>query len=375
MWILKKVVLPIMVIVISIVIFISFTKNQKKIDKVEIKEKVLIVKTESFKSVTDVIKINGNGTVRPEKSVNLIPQVAGVIVTTANNMKVGAKFRKGDLLYKIDDTEYKLRLETAKSQLASAEVKMITEEENMKIAKFEWEQYKKENPEEKAGLLTLREPQYKMALAGVKSAEAAVGLSELTLKRTEIRAPFDGIVKTKNVTTGQYVGPGQSLGILYSTKKAEIIVPIKKDDLKWLNNFNKKNKVVLSTEYDGKKVTWNGYVSHMDKELDAQSRMVKLIVNVDNPMNRDNPLMFGLFVSADIITETRENLFKIPRYLVDENSNIKINDNGILKLSKVNIIKLDGDFAIVDAGIQDTDKVILSRMDIAVEGMKIREVE
>ncbi len=375
MWILKKVVLPIMVIVVSIFIFIAFTKNQKKIDKVEIKEKVLIVKTESFKSVTDVIKINGNGTVRPEKSVNLIPQVAGVIVTTANNMEVGAKFRKGDLLFKIDDTEYKLRLETAKSQLASAEVKMITEEENMKIAKFEWEQYKKENPNEEAGLLTLREPQYKMALAGVKSAEAAVGLSELTLKRTEIRAPFDGVVKAKNVTTGQYVGPGQSLGILYSTRKAEIIVPIKKDDLKWFKNFDKKNKVIVSTDYSGKIATWSGYVNRIDKELDAQSRMVKLIVNVDNPMSGNNPLMFGLFVNADIITELRENLFKIPRNLIDENNFININDKGILKLKKVNIIKLDGDFAIVDGGILDADKVIISRMDIAVEGMKIREVD
>lgn len=374
MWVLKKIVLPIMVIVLSVFLFIYFAKNQKKVDKAEVKEKITIVKTESYKPITEVIKINGNGTVRPEKSVNLIPQVGGIIISTASNMKVGAKFRKGDLLFKIDDTEYKLRLETAKAGLASAQVKLITEEENIKIAKFEWEQYKKENPGEEAGLLTLREPQYKMALAGVKSAEASVGLSELTLKRTEIRAPFDGIVKSRNVTTGQFVGPGQSLGMLYSTNKAEIVIPIKKDDLKWFDNLNKKNKVIISSNSNGKKILWDGYVDRIDKELDAQSRMVKVIVNVDKPLNGKNELMFGLFVKGEIITETRENIYKIPRYLIDENGKIMIADNGILKFKKVNVVKIDDDMAIIDNGIEENYEIITNRMDVAVEGMKVKAI-
>ena len=375
MWVIKKIVLPIAIIVASIFIFIFFAKNQKKIDKTEVKQKITIVQAKSFEPVTDVIKITGNGTVKPDKSVNLIPQVAGVITSTSANMKVGAKFKKGDLLFKIDDTEYKLRLETAKSQLASAEVQLITEEENIKIAKFEWEQYKKENPEEEAGLLTLREPQYKMALAGINSAEAAVGLSELTLKRTEIRAPFDGVVIVKKVATGQYVAPGQSLAMLYSTEKAEIVIPIKKDEMKWFNKLKKKNKVILSSGSGNEETIWNGYVSSIDKELDTQSRMVKLIVNVDNPLNGKNPLMFGLFVNAEIITETRENLYKIPRYLVDENSNVKIIAEGRLKLKEVNILKLNGDIAIIDSGITPKDRIITSRMDVAVDGMNIKEVK
>ena len=75
------------------------------------------------------------------------------------------------------------------------------EEADAAVARREWEQLG-EGP---GSPLVLREPHIAEAQAAVTAAEAALEKARLDLERTEVRAPFAGRVRHKNIDVGQFV--------------------------------------------------------------------------------------------------------------------------------------------------------------------------
>ncbi len=367
----KKIFIPTVIILAGILLVIGLRIIKKKPQKKESKVKAPLVQVRNFPVKTRTIKINGNGTVTPDVSVNLISEVSGKIVNVSDNMKTGMKFTEGEILFQIDPTDYELRLKSAKAQLLQQKMLLKTEQRNYDIAAIEWEEFSKQNPGIEPDSMTLRIPQLKIAEANYKSAEANLELAELNLERTKTKAPFDGIVISRNVNIGQFVGAGTALSMIYGTETAIINVPVKNAELKWLkSSFT--GKAVLKAEYLGEEKQWDAHLVRKEAAVDNSSRMTNLVLEVHNPYSEEVGLPFGLFVNAEISGRKVEGVIVLPRHFVKaDNTVLTVVDNKI-SFKKVRVLKFSDEAAIIESGLSETDKVVTSSLEVATQGMLVR---
>ena len=178
------------------------------------------------------LTVTSQGTVSPRTESELVPEVAGRVIEVSPSFVSGGFFEAGELLLRIDPHDYRQAVVQAGSAVAQAELRLASEQAEADVARREWEELGEggEPPP-----LTLREPQLAEAEAAVAAARAALLNAERNLERTEIRAPFAGRVRQKQVDVGQFVSPGSPLGTVYAVDYAEIRLPLPDEELAFLD--------------------------------------------------------------------------------------------------------------------------------------------
>ena len=148
--------------------------------------------------LTEIFTIIGK--VKAYDKADIVARVSGFLKKT--NFDEGAEVKKGELLFLIEQDQYKANLEKAKGILLSA---LATQ----KNADMEYERQKSLYAKRAVSKRNYDEAHTdKMkAQAVVMQAKSGVKLAELDLSYTEIRAPFNGYVGLENYSIGNYVGP------------------------------------------------------------------------------------------------------------------------------------------------------------------------
>lgn len=334
-----------------------------------------------------VVIVRGTGTVKAEEEVSIIPQVSGRIIKVSPDLHVGGFFNKGEVLFEIEDLDYRLALEQAIAARAKTEYELATIESQAKIARTEWERINKDessppNP------LVLYEPQLKSAKAALASAKASVKQARLDLERTKIKAPFNSRVRSEDVDPGQYVRTGSIVTVLAGTDTAEITVPLTMSNLQWLliPRYGQKNNgasAEVTMHVAGKQHKWTGHVVRSTGEIDPKSRMMNIVVEVDDPYalkggrSAKGPVLaVGTFVDVEIRGELLKNVFIIPRIAFRDNATVWIMDEtGRMKIRKVGTVRIERDEVIIDKGIEEGEKIVLTNISGAADGMKLRELK
>ncbi|HHI88602.1 MAG TPA: efflux RND transporter periplasmic adaptor subunit, partial [Hellea balneolensis] len=292
----------------------------------------------------------------------------------------GGRFTKGEVLVRIDPSNYKFAIEQARANVADAKAKLDREIAEGEIARQDWEDINGDKP---ATDLALRKPQLAGAKAALASAQARVHKAELDLARTEIRAPFDGRIETKRVDLGQYVSPGTVLAQVYATDVAEVYLPLTNSQLAKINldalfNSSRAKKdlppVDLSAEIGGRTFHWTGHIVRTSGSIDQANRVLNLIVEIDNPYEARNgqpPLMNGLFVNAEIPGVRLDNVVEIPRSaLRNENEVVTVDADNRMHIRRIELVQADRKKALI-RGLDDGTDIITSALDAVVEGMQV----
>jgi RND family efflux transporter MFP subunit len=210
----------------------------------------------------------------------------------------------------------------------------------------------------------------------------------LDLERTEIRAPFDGRVRRENVDVGQFVSRGNSLAQLYSIDVAEVRLPLSSDDLAYVDlplAYRDENGavaagpgVVLRADWAGKEYTWRGRIARTEGEIDEATRMLYAVAEVKDPYARGAdprrpPLAVGMFVRAEILGKSMAGAIVLPRSSVRGSDTVYVIDpDGRLRFRKVDIFKNERERVIVRSGLAEGERVCISPMEAAVDGMRVR---
>ena len=154
------------------------------------------------------LTVETQGEVRPQTEIDLVPEVGGKIVYVAPNFIEGGFFKKGETLIRIDDSNFKISKVRAQATIAQAEQVLAREIAEGEIAKADFEELGRGEP----SALAMRLPQRQEAEASLLAAKADLESANLQLSRTNVRAPFDGRVRSKSSDIGQFVSPGSPLG-------------------------------------------------------------------------------------------------------------------------------------------------------------------
>ncbi|UCH44279.1 MAG: HlyD family efflux transporter periplasmic adaptor subunit, partial [Nitrospiraceae bacterium] len=243
-----KVMIPIIIIIAGFLIMKGMTALRTAPVKEARQDPGMIVEVLLAEKTDTTVKVRGTGTVEASEEITIIPQVSGRIDYVAPHFDVGGFFKKEEVLFSLEDSDYKLALEQAIAVRAKAEYDLATMESQAKIARLEWDRINKDDTAE-PNPLVLYEPQMKSARAALASATASVERVLLDLERTRILAPFNARVRSENIDLGQYVRTGTAVAVISGTDRAEIAVPVPLDDLQWLTGSlsgNGKNAALVS---------------------------------------------------------------------------------------------------------------------------------
>ena len=326
--------------------------------------------------------VHTQGAVTPRTSTTLVSEVSGQIVEVAPAFVKGGFFDQGDVLVRIDPRNYQTALKRARSEVAKAQTKVATEHALAAYAYEDWQRLRSlDATEAQASDLTLRKPQLAEAVAGLEFAEADLEKATEDLDRTVIRAPYDGMVRDKRADVGQYVNVGTALADTFAIDYAEVRLPLPQSELQYLDLPSQGSAplpVALEADIGGVRHSWAGRVVRTEGVFDADSRVLHVVAQVDDPYNmkgaaHPEPLRIGTFVSAAIEGRDGGDLFVIPRHSLQRGRALwLVQDDMTIAPRDLQIVRRDEEFAYVDAGLHSGERYTLTPPEQPLPGMLVR---
>lgn len=326
------------------------------------------------------LSVTTQGEALPLREIDLTPEITGRVIAVSPSFIEGGAFTQGDMLLKIEPTEFELRVTQARAAVAQANNRYASEVAEAEIAKREWE----EIGNGEGSSLALRRPQLAEASAALASARAALKEAELQLSRTEIRAPFNGRVQSKSVDIGQFITAAAPIGRIFSSDVMQIALPLTDAELGRLGlsvgfvatKDNPGTSVTLTAPMAGKVRNWTGRVTRTSSSFDRETRVLFAYVEVADPYGSGAddgaPLAAGLFVTATIDGRAIENSVVIPRAALRGKDKVYIaRDDDTMEIRQVAVAASNKNDAILIDGLADGEAVITSPVRGAAEGMAI----
>ena len=338
----------------------------------------LTVRVQTVETESIELKVHSQGSVVPSTISQLIPEVSGRVTWTSPSLVTGGFFEAGQELAKVDELDYRNARDRANAALkrATAEVEH---------AKYEYGRLRSLAERKLVSRSALENGlrAFRVTQATFEDAQVNFDQAEENLKRTVLRAPFTGLVRSEDIDIGQFASRGQPIATLYANDIVEVRLPIADRQLAFLNlpplrngNFpaDLQPTVKLSAEYGGKTREWFGKVVRAEAEIDTTSRMVQLVARVQST-EASQDLSVGLFVTAEISGLAVDNIVRLPRSAMRNNNQVLIIDaDDKVRFRTVQPLRLYKDNVLIDAGLAQGERVCVSTIQTAIDGMAVNPI-
>ncbi len=302
-------------IILAIIFLLSRQMMAEYANRPIIKREVPVIRPDvsvvNVKAGRYQASISAFGAATPHFNVLLSAQVAGQVESTSEAFETGLRVTKGTTLATLENSDYRAAVAEAKQQLAEAELLLIQEQRQGLQAAAEWQA---------SGLagepddLVLRKPQLAQAQAAVDNARAQLQSAEKDLQFTQIKAPFDALVVSRDISPGSFVQTGAQVATLYSTDLIEVSVALSEREWQSLPATSQ----MLATQWPVQLQAvegndqWLGQVLRSEQHLDGTTRQRSLIIGVEKPLDQQPPLNPGTFVKATLAGSERDGLWQLP---------------------------------------------------------------
>ena len=338
----------------------------------------LTVRVRTIETESIELKVHSQGSVVPSTVSQLIPEVSGRVTWTSPSLVAGGYFEAGQELARIDDLDYRNAQDRANAALkrATAEVEH---------AKYEYGRLRSLAERKLVSRSALENGlrAYRVTQAAFEDAQANSDQAQENVKRTVLRAPFTGLVRAENIDIGQFASRGQPIATLYANDVVEVRLPIADRQLAFLNlpplrngNFpeDMQPTVKLSADYGGQTREWFGKIVRAEAEIDTSSRMVQLVARVESAEDSQD-LSVGLFVTAEIAGLAVENIVRLPRSAIrNDNQVLVVDTENRLRFRDIQPLRLYKDNVLINAGLIPGERVCVSTVQTAIEGMAVNPV-
>lgn len=346
------------------------------------KRTAMLVEVAAVASGTYRPTIVALGSVEPAKDIVLSPRVAGEIIERAPAFTPGGFVDRGEVLLRIDPSDYRTALARRESELRQAMADLDIEMGRQNVAERDLQLFDEELPEVNEALV-LREPQLATAKARVDAARAAVEQAKLELERTTIRAPFDAHILTREANVGSQVAPGDRLGRLVGLDEYWVVTTVPLSKLRWLS-FPERQGEVGSRVIVRDRAAWaegefrEGRIDRLVGALEQSTRLARVLVTVPDPLSRESgaadapPLMIGSFVEARIEGRETSDVVRLDRDHLRQDETVWVYDAGELRIRDVEVLLQDEDYAYVASGLEDGERIVTSNLSTVTDGAPLR---
>lgn len=376
------IILPIMVLVIAVAIALYLGSTPPKAHRTPPVRETPLVEVLTAHHTSHQVMLSAMGSVIPNREITLKSQVAGDIIKINPRFTEGGHLKAGEEILQIDDQDYRLAVAEQRSAVVNAEYALKLELGKQDVAKREWELLKGTISEESLDSeLALRKPHLEKAQADLDAARAALKQTELNLARTVTSAPFNCIVRTKDVDLGSHVSSQDQLAELVETDECRIRASVPVDRLKWISiprSTNEKGSKARILYGNGAGYERRGAVIKLLGDLEEEGRMARILVAVTDPFDLTAPesarppLLIGEYVRLEIEGPRLDNVVALPRSALRDGEQIWImGDDGTLEIRKVKIVWREEAVVLVNGGIADGELIITTDLSTPAPGMKV----
>lgn len=329
----------------------------------------------SFKDVP--VQIVAHGELRSIRMVEIAAEVAGSVVEVHPRLQTGEVIAQGELLFAIDDRDYRIDYESNKIRLAILKRdKELTASELMRVRTL----FEKNKVGTRAGV-EKAEQAANSSVDRLAQVQQAMTRAEIKLERCKVFAPFTCRITSKKIEKGQYVAPGKIVLGLADDSILELEVPLdSRDAFDWLQfEEGRSGDAVVSEAWFASvkpvqcEVTWTedgsnsamGLVNRVSS-FDEKTRTVKVILQLDSRQfahqDRPMPLVSGMFCRVTIPGESMHQVVELPRWAVSFENTIYVVHDGRLETLPVQVARVQDNKAYISKGIKQGDIVVTTRL-------------
>ncbi len=318
--------------------------------------------------------VTSQGTAAPRTATTLSAEVAGRVVYVASSLRNGGFFAANDELVRIEPIEHETALRRAEAEAARAARVLTWERAEAEAAVAEWRLLNSNEPP----VLVARGPQLAEAEAVQRSALAAVAQAKHDIDRTTVRAPYAGRVLLARVDTGDFVTRGTVLARVHALDAVEIALPLPDAELRHVAlpqtpGAGPGPAVRFFAEFGGKASEWHGRIVRTAGEIDAKTRMVQGIAEVESPFTGATPLMPGMFVQAEIEGHVHQNVIVLPRTAMRDGHRVFVVDaSGVMRLREVDVLRAERDRIVLRSGVAAGELICTQNLEAPTDGMRVR---
>ncbi len=346
--------------------------------------KPLMVEVVTANRSRERVIVEGQGTVRPSKTVSLQPEVQGRIIEQSPELVPGGRFKEGEFVARIDPRDYEYAVDQQETKVESALFALKQEQGQQVIAEREWELLGSEVQTTDVGRdLALRKPHLRYAESVLAAAQSALEKAKLDLERTTIRAPFNCLVLDESVDIGQFVTPQTRLAQLIGTDEFWVEVSVVVDRLRWIripeiNSTEGSKARVIHRVGMGTTIEREGRVVRLLGDLGTGGKLAWLLVSIPDPLDQKSanpnlPLLVEAYVDVEIEGEYMDGVFVIPRAALREGNKVWVMDEkDQLDIRDVQIVWRGKETVWVKDGISDGEQIVTSSINTPLPGMTLR---
>ncbi len=222
-----------------------------------------------------------SGYVIPRERIEISPKFMGTVVWIG--VKKGDKVKKGEVLVRLEDTEYRARLLEAQGQLALAEANLTNAEANLKRS-LDLAAKNVDSAQAVDDARRVRDA----AAAQATIANGQVALAQTYLDWCTIRAPLDGVVLEKLVDPNELVvpqsyggttGPSTALLAMADLNDLQVEIDLNEADTPRVH-LNQRCRVSPEAYPDK---TYGGYLAEIAPEANRQKGTLQVKVQIEKP--------------------------------------------------------------------------------------------
>lgn len=361
--------------------------------------------------------ISGYGEVGVVNEVSISAEVAGRLVEVHPDAVAGAQVEIGDVLFRIDDRDYRAATDEASAavrqlehtilrlekQWSSDRERLKTLNRNRELAKAEFLRlkrlYEKDNVGTRSGVeaaeqkwnaavdqvaqmeetLSLYPIRIQETRHGLEGARARLQMASARLDRCTVTAPFTARIKSVNLEPGQYVSPGMELIRLADDSVLELHVSLDSRDARrwlrfekgtgsarnaWFDHLRPVPCEIRWTEDAGGHV-WRGRLDRVVR-FNEQTRTITVAVRVTGSDavagHGGLPLVEGMFCKVRIPGIVLQDVYRLPRWAVSFEETVYVSEERRLKTLPVTVARIQGEETLVSGGLEPGDKVVVTRL-------------
>ncbi|MCP4996024.1 MAG: biotin/lipoyl-binding protein [Gammaproteobacteria bacterium] len=418
------IILPIL---IGVAAFIFLKKNQREPVQAPVTEKAKLVRVIPAPQLAAIPQAVGYGTVQPVVTWDGVSQVRGRVVEKHPQLRKGAIIQSGELLLRIDPTDYQLAIAQTEADIAATQAQidelkvkeantraaLKIEEQALSLSQKELDRKKRlvgkggvsrsdletqerallsqqQSVRSQRNTLNLLPTQRALLEAQQLRNQAKLKSTQRDLANTAIHLPFTARIAEVKVEQDQYVRDGEVLVQADDLSNAEIEVDIPIDrlghlirsnqvvDLLGASNTTTENGLGLTAQvrlqHGGITAKWPARFARISDTLDPKTRTVGIIVEVDAPYSQVKPgirppLLKGLFVEVLLQGTPRTDSVVIPRTALHGHNVYVVDSSNRLALRRVELDGVQSDIALIHTGLKADEQVIISDLSPAIEGM------
>jgi multidrug efflux system membrane fusion protein len=328
-------------------------------EKVETKEIVRPVKVVVVADAGEARKLDYSGSVKARTEMNL---VAGKI--TERHVNIGDRVEPGDLLARIDPTDYQLAVTSAEANLVAAEKQV----ETTGLAKARADQLFAKNVTSKSQLEEAALAQ-EQAVSARDAAIASLDQAKNQVRYTDLRSDQSGIVTAVNADIGQVIGAGSPVVAVAvdGEKEAEIAVP-EMDIAKF-----RPGQAVTARFWSDAGLVLAGKVREVAGSADRLSRTFAVRVSLPN----DQRVLLGMTATIETTGEVGQSFISVPLSALSEKDGKKVvwvvkRETGTVHAREIVVSDFSGDGVNVTQGLKPGDIVVAAGTQFMSDNLKVK---